>query len=292
MKENRYSIKDLENLTHIKAHTIRIWEQRYGLLQPQRTETNIRFYRDSDLRKILNVNLLYTNGLKISKIAALSENQIIKEAKKIIDSQEKVTSEAVPALMNFILKMDETAIRDLFKETFKKDGMQKMYSDLIVPTLIRVGELWQLNTLSIAHEHFFTAILRNFIVEKLNELPVPKKGKKVILFLHAEEEHELSLLMYHYVFRSRGFMGVYLGPHMPLTDLMIAVDQEKPDYLVSNFVKYLSEEEFSDIINELNSHLKPEQLVIGGFQALEYKHVIHPKSHLITSNSSLDSIFE
>jgi len=291
MKENRYSIKDLENLTHIKAHTIRIWEQRYGLLQPQRTDTNIRYYADKDLRKILNVNLLYANGFKISKIAALNEEQILKAAESVIDAQRKASSDQVPTLMNFIMKLDESGISNMLNEAYKSMGMAQLYSEVIIPTLVRIGELWQLNTLSIAHEHFFTALLRNFIVTKLNGLAIPKKTKKVVFFLHAEEEHEMSLLIYHYLFRKHGLKGIYLGPNLPMSDLIVVIEQEKPDFVVTNFVKYLSEIEFKEIIDEIYTHLDPEQLFIGGGQAMSYTNLISKKSRLITDSNSFNEIF-
>lgn len=292
MKENRYSIKDLENLTHIKAHTIRIWEQRYNILQPKRTATNIRYYDDSDLRKILNVNSLYSNGLKISKIASLTEQDLKNEVEKLLLTVSTESSDFVQELINRVMKLDESGIIELLDNQYRKIGLQDLFETHLIPCFIRIGELWQLNTISIGHEHFFTMIVRNFIVSKVNSLPVNEKSKRsALLFLHTEEEHEISLLIFFYIFRSKGFRCVYLGQNMPLTDFKIIFEQVNPEMVVTNFVKHIEKEQFKGVLDELYSFLPPERVVIGGSQAIANEDLIHKKTTLIKSGRDINKLF-
>lgn len=174
----RYSIKDLENYTEIKAHTIRIWEQRYNLLSPKRTDSNIRYYSHQDLKKILNINLLYLNGLKISKIAKLSENEITEQAKQIIVEKSVSGNEEVDTLLIAITSMDAEEIRRLLWQYDGQFDLRELYKNIIVPLLVKMGELWQTNSLSVAHEHHFSNILRDFYIVKINKLTPEKKNRK------------------------------------------------------------------------------------------------------------------
>lgn len=288
MKENHYSIKDLENLTHIKVHTIRIWEQRYNLLSPQRTNTNIRFYNDNDLKKILNVNTLYKNGLKISRIAALSEEEIISKVNELIGEKGTVP-DSIQELINLTMQLDEEGISELLYELFNTYGMSKLYAEVLIPTFIRIGELWQLNSLSVGHEHFFTNIVRNFIITQTTEVKVKQKnGKSVILFLHAAEEHEISLLVYHFLLKKEGYNCFYLGQNTPISDLETIYKQVLPDFIIANFVKILSEEVFIEIIDSLSKMANSDKLVLGGAQAIKFREFIHQESTLIESEKDLD----
>ncbi len=139
MKEEIYSIKDLENFTNIKAHTIRIWEQRYNLLSPKRTDSNIRYYDKDDLKKILNVNMLYTNGMKISKIAALSELEIVEKCKQILNREDNLASKEVENYILSLTDFDQDKLRGLLEDSLNNHGVVKFYGSVISPLLIRMG---------------------------------------------------------------------------------------------------------------------------------------------------------
>ena len=209
MQKNTYLIKDLENLTGIKAHTIRIWELRHNLLNPLRTTTNIRQYSEEDLKKILNINLLYGNGFKISKIASLSETEIINKASQLIELQHKDTPIEIKNLIEAILKMNCDKMHLILNEVFNERGIINLYQEVITPVLIRIGELWQLSTLNIAQEHIFSNALREFIITISNGLNRPRIGKKVMLFLPEREEHELPLLFYQYLLRGSTYFQMH-----------------------------------------------------------------------------------
>ena len=291
MKDSRYSIKDLENLTKIKAHTIRIWEQRYGILNPQRTPTNIRYYVDSDLRKILNVNLLYTNGYKISKIAQLREEEIVQEVKKLLGNDSGRFADIINDVVKSIMKLDEKRIRQTLTENLEEHNMFVLYNEIIQPILKRIGELWQLNTLSIGHEHFFSAILRNFIIEETEKLSIKSNGKSLLLFLHAEEEHEITLLLYNYLFKKNGYKTYYLGQNMPMSDLYVIFEQLDPDLIITNFIMYISEDTFKEVCEDLIHKLDKKQVVFSGAQAVQYKKLIPEGITLIESQKDLENYF-
>jgi DNA-binding transcriptional MerR regulator len=292
MKKSQYSIKDLENLTDIKAHTIRIWEQRYGLLSPKRTDTNIRYYEDQDLKKLLNINLLYTKGLKISKIAALSDAEILEKSKEIIQKERKWDDDEVDVLLLSIIELNETKIQGILNRIFDEQGIERLFSRTIVPLLTKMGELWQLNSLSVGHEHFFSNIYRAFILAKTAELKTKKKnGKKILMFLPPNEEHELSLLIYQYLFKREGWEVYYLGISVPFEDLKISYDQIKPDIVLSSLIAKSSENEFKNNVKQMLKVIPEKSLVLSGGMTTVYSKHIPDNTRLITSEKDLKQLF-
>lgn len=292
MKEEIYSIKDLENFTHIKAHTIRIWEQRYKLLTPKRTESNIRYYDKEDLKKILNVNLLYTNGMKISKIAALSDSEITKRCKEILNQADNLASKEVE---NYILKLtdfDHVGVRNLLDKSLKNHSIEEVFSEVLRPLLIRMGELWQVSTLDIVHEHFLSGLLREFLISKTIEFRKKKtNGEKAVFFLHGDELHEFSLLFYQLIFTREGYDCYYLGQNLPLEELKFFNSKIKPDIFVTSFVSQLSEKEFKKHLEVLGSFTKNKKLVISGSQAVKYKEFVASGIDIIENETDLKRLF-
>ncbi|MCR9174304.1 MAG: cobalamin B12-binding domain-containing protein [bacterium] len=292
MKKSQYSIKDLENLTDIKAHTIRIWEQRYGLLSPKRTDTNIRYYEDQDLKKLLNVNLLYTKGYKISKIAALTDEEIIEKSKEIIVNERKWDDDEVDVLLMGIIELDEHKIQNILGRIYDEHGIEHLFSRTITPLLIKMGELWQLNSLSVGHEHFFSNIYRGFVLSKIAALEPPKKlDKKILMFLPPNEEHELSLLVYQYMFKREGWQVYYLGISVPFEDLKISYDQIKPDLTLTSLIAKSSEKEFESLIKGIQKTIPPKELVLSGGMSSLYKEKLAPGVRLIESEKDLKALF-
>lgn len=292
MRNSQYSIKDLENLTDIKAHTIRIWEQRYGLLSPKRTDTNIRYYEDQDLKKLLNVNLLYTKGLKISKIAALSDEEILEKSKEIILKERKWDDDEVDTLLMSIIELDEDKIQDILNRVFEEQGIERLFSRTIVPLLTKMGELWQLNSLSVGHEHFFSNIYRGFVVSKTNTLEVAEKhDKKILMFLPPNEEHELSLLIYQYLFKREGWNVYYLGISVPFDDLKISYEQIQPDLTLTSLTAKSSEAEFDEATKLIMDVVPSEKLILSGGMCSMYKEKLPKEVRLIESEQDLKQLF-
>lgn len=292
MRKSQYSIKDLENLTSIKAHTIRIWEQRYDLLSPKRTDTNIRYYEDQDLKKLLNINLLYSNGLKISKIASLTDEEIIEESKKLIRKFSNEENSLVELIIMATIDLDTHKVYDILEESFKGKDIEDFYADTIIPLLHRIGSLWQLNSISVGHEHFFSNILREFILSKTAELPIPdKNSKKALLFLHEGEEHEISLFIYHYVLKRDGWNVIYLGARVPENDLEITYNQFKPNIVVTSFIATLSKEDFSKIVQKITSIVPEKDCIFSGYICNMYREEIPDKVRIIESREDLNRYF-
>ena len=267
MGKSRYSIKDLENFTLIKAHTIRIWEQRYGLLSPKRTSTNIRYYSEDDLKKILNINLLYTSGYKISKIAGLSDAQIIKEAKSKILVTDAGNQSEIDALTLLILDFNGNVIKAVLEQELKSDKLEDMYVSLILPLLTKIGQLWQVNSINIIHEHYFSSILREFLISKIDAITTdPTPLKSAILFLHDNEEHEFSTLLYHYILKQNGYVCHNFGQRVPINEIILAFSHIKPQMVVTTFTAKISDKSFSKIEKVLKQMSKSAQVVISGSQ--------------------------
>lgn len=194
MFNGRYSIKDLEKITGIKAHTIRIWEQRYGLLQPQRTDTNIRYYDDNDLQFILNVSVLNKNGYKISRIAELDKDEVMTEVRKITTESEDKDN-ILSAMVMAMLSLDEEAFENTIEEVSGKYGFEQTVISYIYPFLEHIGNLWLTGAIRPAHEHFISNLIRQKIIAATDGIrPTFIPGKRFLLFTPEKEIHELSLL--------------------------------------------------------------------------------------------------
>lgn len=271
----KYSIKDLENFTKIKAHTLRIWEQRYQLLKPERTDTNIRYYSDKDLKKILNINLLYNNGLKISKIAKLSEKELFERAAEILLEQEVSNADLVGKFVEHVLELDEYSIHELLSDLREKMPMEDLFVDVLIPLLEKIGTLWQVDAISVSHEHFLSNLLREFLIVSIDRIPLNKITKgKVVLFLKENEKHELSLLFYYYVLKKRGYDCFYLGQSVPMKDLQQFTREIKPDYLFTSVIAELPEEDFQQFLKGMEEIIDLNHVFIGGYQLHNHKEII------------------
>src|SRR6478736_3074595 len=215
----KYSIKELERLSGIKAHTIRIWEKRYHVIDPERTATNIRLYSDEDLKKIINVSLLNSQGLKISKIASLSAHEL---SAHIIALSESKTSVDIPIdqLVVSMLDLDEEQFEKVLAHHIVNHGFEKTITGIVYPFLEKIGVLWQTGSITPAHEHFISNLIRQKLITAIAALPISQKNAPcVILFLPEGELHEMGLLFSHYLTRKKGFRTFYLGQSVPHEDL-------------------------------------------------------------------------
>lgn len=277
-----YSIKDLENFTKIKAHTLRIWEQRYALLSPERTATNIRYYSDKDVKKILNINLLYQNGYKISKIAKLQEKEIFQIASDILKSSDVSDRDEINGFIENILDLNEAAIVEGLARINDDVGLEKLYPDVLIPLLEKIGTLWQVDAISVSHEHFLSNLLREFLITEITKLPASKVAKgKVILFLPEHEKHELSLLFYYFLLKKRNYDCYYLGQSVPMKDLKSFAKEVQPDYLISSLIAELSESEFQELFEGFAEAADLSKFYIGGYQMLKNNIKLNSKVNIL-----------
>jgi DNA-binding transcriptional MerR regulator len=229
----KYSIKELEKLSGIKAHTIRIWEKRHKIIAPARTTTNIRFYSDDDLKKLINVSLLNNNGIKISRIADMSLEEM---NRKVLEISELHSDAAVhiDQLVLAMIGLEEEMFEKNLNTLILRYGFEKTISDIIYPFLEKIGILWQTQNITPAHEHFISNLIRQKIIVAIDGLTLPAKGThKALLYLPEGEMHELGLLFYNFLARKAGYRTYYLGQNVPYEDLVKIVEIHQPGILIT-----------------------------------------------------------
>ena len=281
-----YSIKDIEKMSGIKAHTIRIWERRYGMVIPERTDTNIRYYSDEDLKELLNISILNKNGMKISNIAELDKDQIEKRVVSLLDSSQKF-GHVIDAMLLSMLKIDEPALDKAFNNGWKKYGFEKLIEDIIFPLLERIGLLWQASAITPAHERFFTNILRqNFIVAIEKELPFKiTSSNKIIFFLPEGELHEFGLLFYSYIARVKGYEVVYLGASIPLQDLKEIQEVTQAKAFFCAHVTAIDKQELEGMFEYFRETFPNLPFYITGLQIRELSPTLPNKFYVVSSAS-------
>jgi DNA-binding transcriptional MerR regulator len=264
-----FGIRDLENLSGIKAHTIRIWEKRYGLLNPERTQTNIRTYSLQSLQKLLNVTLLYNNGYKISKIADLPEDQITQQVREIV-AQNSAKSHAINAFKLSMINFDQSLFQKTYTGLLAEKSFREIFWEVFMPLLHELGLLWQSDTIGPAHEHFITHLIKQKIytsTEKLQSLEPSKPDKVFVLFLPENEIHEIGLLFVNYELVLRGYKTIYLGQTIPLESLVDLKKYYDDPVFVSYFTVIPTKDDlgqyFSDFQQKLHTELQSQLWVLG-----------------------------
>ena len=262
-----YSIKDLEQLSGIKAHTLRIWEQRYNLLQPKRTDTNIRFYDDDDLKLILNVALLNDNGVKISKIASMSPNELREEVMKLTE-RSLTHDDQIHALTICMIEMDEERFDKILSTNILKLGFEQTMINVIYPFMSKIGVLWQTGAINPAQEHFISNLVRQKLIVAIDGQIPQQGGKKFLLFLPEGELHEISILFASYLIKSKGHKVIYLGQSTPNDDLLSVFKLHQPEYLLTVITTSPSSEYVQEYINALADRFASAQILVTGYQVL------------------------
>ncbi|PWJ59069.1 DNA-binding transcriptional MerR regulator [Dyadobacter jejuensis] len=263
-----YSIKDLENITSLKAHTIRIWEQRYGLLTPQRTATNIRFYTDDDLKKLLSVMMLMEAGMKISAIGKLSDVEWKQKVEEAIE-QESTGPQKLAVKINqtriAILEYDEISIHAVLDELIGELGIDDTYEKFIYPLLVKTGLWWMNDKMTPAQEHFFSNIIRKRLFSVIANLENRKTSKqKWILFLNEKEEHEIGLLYSYYLIIRQGAQALYLGSRVPFENLKEVAAVYGPTHLCTFCVSNQPETYLKKFIEQLAAHFPQQSICVSG----------------------------
>ena len=255
--KNSFSIKNLENISGIKAHTIRIWEKRYNLLQPERTDTNIRRYSLDSLRKLLNITLLYNHGIKISKIANLPEKEIPFLVREIAlkSSSEQVSINAFKlSMVNFDITMFDAT----YDELMNKNDFSFIYLNIFVPLMSSLGILWQTGAISPSHEHFITNLIKQKIhiqTELMQRDDTPQiNASTFVLYLPENEIHELSILFLNYFVLNNGFKTIFLGQSIPTVSLKTLLSYSPS----LHFVTYVTVEPNREEINNYLAHFNKE----------------------------------
>ena len=262
-----YSIKDLEQLSGIKSHTLRIWEQRYNLLTPKRTDTNIRFYDDQDLKLILNVALLNDNGVKISKIASMDSVEIREEVMKLTE-RSLTHDDQIHALTICMIEMDEDRFDKILSTNIIKLGFEQTMMNIIYPFMSKIGVLWQTGAINPGQEHFISNLVRQKLIVAIDGQISKGGGKKFLLFLPEGELHETSMLFASYLIKNKGHKVIYLGQSTPYDDLLSVYNLHQPDYLLTVITTSPSSEYVQEYLNSLSKRFPNAHILVTGYQII------------------------
>lgn len=278
-----FSIKDLENLSGIKAHTIRIWEKRYNLLSPDRTDTNIRNYSILSLQKLLNIAYLNNNGLKISKISQLNERDIALKVKELAlktNANDQAINDFKMAMLNF----DQVLFYNTYNNLLSKNTFSNIFYTTFLPLLNDIGLLWQTNTITPAHEHFISTLIKQKIllnIETIQSINLKNNTNTFVLFLPEQEIHDIGLLFINYQLRSKGYNTIFLGESVPTNSLKDLFNFFDNITFISYFTIYPEEENITTYINNFNELLLKNNggnLRIFGHKVLNYNASSLPKN--------------
>ena len=261
---NAFTIKDIENLSGIKAHTIRIWEQRYSFLKPQRTDTNIRYYSCDELKTVLNIALLNKYGYKISHIDKMSSGEV-REKIVTLTHAEAQQERLVNDLLHYMVDLDMDAFEDVLNNYIMVKGIDKAIMHLVFPFLDKIGILWLTNNINPAQEHLVTNIIRQKLIVGIESVVSHiTVNKLVVLFLPEGEHHELGLLYTYYLLKSRGVQVLYLGANVPLRDLEYIVNLKNPDYLYTHLTCITGSFNAEKFFQKTHQRLPEHPLVVSG----------------------------
>jgi methanogenic corrinoid protein MtbC1 len=268
---NSFTIKDLEILSGIKAHTIRIWEQRYSFLKPQRSDTNIRYYNNEELKEILNVALLNKYGFKISHISNMNREEV-REKILFLNQSDAENEKAITKLIQLMIDLDMDRFESVLNKIIRQNGINTAILQILFPFLQRIGILWQTGNINPSQEHLVTNLIRQKIIFGIDQaLPEKVSQNSVLLFLPEGEHHELGLLFVHYLLKCRGVRTFYIGANVPLKDLPQIIECKNPDYLFSHITSLHLHNGFEKFISKLKTMLNQSKLIISGTQAQNYQ---------------------
>lgn len=280
---NAFTIKDLENLSGIKAHTIRVWEQRYSFIKPQRTETNIRYYSNDELKTILNIALLNKYGYKISHIDKMPPEEIrtkIVSLSNVQAQQERIVND----LIQYMVDLDIEGFESVLDDYILVRGIDKAITQVIFPYMERIGILWLTNHINPAQEHLVTNIIRQKLIVGIegihNHVQV---DQSVLLFLPEGEHHELGLLYMYYLLKNRGITTLYLGANVPVKDIEFVARLKNPDYLYTHLTSMAGSFNFDKFLHQVQVKLAGFPVVISGQLTRNYKKKLPANVTLIRS---------
>jgi DNA-binding transcriptional MerR regulator len=268
---SKYSIKDLERLSGIKAHTIRIWEQRYNLLNPNRTDTNIRLYNDQELMVLLNISLLIKHGGKISHIAKLKNEEIVERIQEMVQ-QPKSTDEFFDAqtdsLIKAMLELNEDRFEKVISTSALKYGFEQTMLNILIPFLQKVGIMWRVGESNVFQEHFITNLIRKKILVAVDAYSgnTTPGADEYLLYLPDGELHEIGLLFSKYILKVRGKRVIYLGQMVPMIDVVTYCEKYKPKYVLTFFTAAYSVDSIYEYLDKLNSQIGETKILLAGAQ--------------------------
>jgi DNA-binding transcriptional MerR regulator len=283
-----YSMSQIEVLTRISAHKLRIWERRYGFPKPMRTATNIRYYSDDQLKKLLNVGILNRNGYRISVITKMSLEEIHENVTNILTNITSEFQDEINALILNMLEYNEKEFQSVFQRSVIRRGFLETVTKVIYPFLNQIGILWGTNKLIVSQEHFITNLIRQKIISAIDALPLPlENAPSIALFLLDNEDHEIGLLLSSFIAKSLGWRVFYLGQRVPANNIPGFVEKMNPDVMLTLFIAPINNTEISKIQRVFNTITSIPLLVSGSpyltnmiSESSQYVHVNNPQEFI------------
>jgi DNA-binding transcriptional MerR regulator len=265
---DRYTITELEKLTGIRAGTIRIWERRYRIIKPHRTDTNRRWYDDDDLVRIINISILYRHGFKISKIASMSGVEIAREV-ALLTRETNDTDTQLDSLVVAMTDFNEQAINDILMRAIINSGFEETFERIVFPFQRRVGVMWQTGSVDIGGEHFMSNIFRKRLIVATDSLPaveIPDR-KRVLLYLPESELHEMGLLFYAFIVRKAGHETLYLGQSNPFNAMADVAERWNADIIITGSLTGLPYDRPEDYLKRLSAFFSKKKILVAGAMA-------------------------
>lgn len=280
---NAFTIKDIENLSGVKAHTIRIWEQRYNFLCPQRTDTNIRYYSSDELKTILNIALLNKYGFKISHINKMKPEEV-KEKILLLSDSNAILEKIVNDLVEVMIDLDMDKFEQILAGYIQKKGVERTVTQIIFPFLEKIGILWQTGNINPAQEHLVSNIIRQKLMAAIENCdPTIAVDRSVLLFLPEGEHHELGLLYMYYLLKNKGVNVIYLGANVPIKDAEYVVSLKKPDLVYVHLTATSSSFNLEKFLLNADRRFQQVPFVVSGQITQQYKKQVPPSVRLIKS---------
>ncbi len=286
----QYSIKEVENLSGIKAHTLRIWEKRYAIAVPSRSDTNIRYYSADELKKIISVSILNKNGYKISRIAKLSPEEL---AEIIQDLNTNSSSEDfIDQMVICLVNLNEIEFTTTLSRIILKIGFEETVTTVLYPFLDRIGVLWVTKKINPAQEHFISNLIRQKIIVAIDALPLRNEGKSFLFYLREDELHEIGLLFLVYLVKKKGFKTYYLGQSVPIDDVVTTCNIHRPDYLITSIINPSSSQSILQHFTKLQFEFPSEILITGRQTENMDAQSLPGNCHLLPTSDSFRSFLE
>jgi DNA-binding transcriptional MerR regulator/methylmalonyl-CoA mutase cobalamin-binding subunit len=261
----QYTLNDLERLTGVRADTIRIWERRHGIICPQRTSTNRRWYTGNDLRRLINISIMNRSGVKISEIASLAPHVLEEKTASLIKGstgKDILTDSLVIAMT----KYDETAVNEILLRSVIKNGFTGTFSSLVFPFLHKVGVMWHTGSVNAGAEHFISNIFRRKLISAFDNLSplLTQKSKRILMFLPENEYHELGLLYYAYTARNLGHEVLYLGQSTPINAVIEVSAAWNPEIVITGALSGMSVKDHNEFVEKLSNSLSGKKILLAG----------------------------
>jgi len=259
-----FNIRDIENLTGIKAHTLRTWEKRYGIIMPLNTPGKHRMYDNNDLKQILRISTLYHGGYKISKIAGMSLDEM---SINTLQLETKTNFEVfINRFIEFTVDLNEAEFKKLFAELRESIDEKDLYVHIIFPVLHRIGNLWMIGNMMPVQEHFASNLIRSSLINSIDNINhgIKKVSSRVILFCPENEHHELPLLLLHFILKQQGVKVLYMGTNTKMEPLAYSIQKFEPSIVIAFLITNFAEMDIDQYVKKLKEVSQNATLFCGG----------------------------